>query len=176
MQGGILALDLSTRTGWAVCGPDYRPATPLEAVNGAPRADVRSGVHVIASPGAPIGPFLNAFHVWLGNKIELHKPHALVFEAPILTGGKTSLDTARKLMALAALTELIAWQAEMPIVREVNVASVKKFWTGNGHARKDEMMAAARARGFAPRDDNEADALAVMEFAAEMLGRRRSAA
>ena len=44
---------------------------------------------------------------------------------------------------------------------------MKRHATGKGNAGKLEMMAAARARGFRPSDDNEADALAILHWAIE---------
>lgn len=44
----------------------------------------------------------------------------------------------------------------------VPVGTIKKSATGNGAATKDAMVEAARARGFEPQDDNEADALALL--------------
>lgn len=176
MTGGLLALDLATVVGWAHCGLGYRAVTSLEAQAIDRPTGVLSGSHRIAAPGVGIGGFLNAFDLWLSDLVTLHTPDILVFEAPILTGGQTSIDTARKLMCLAGVTELIAHRRQIPIVREVNVSSVKKHWTGNGRAKKFEMIDAARARGFAPRTDDEADALAAMDFAASILLDRRRAA
>jgi len=42
---------------------------------------------------------------------------------------------------------------------------IKKHATGKGNAGKAAMIAAARARGFDPQDDNEADALALLAWA-----------
>ncbi|MFP5382262.1 MAG: hypothetical protein ACLGG4_08355, partial [Gammaproteobacteria bacterium] len=47
----------------------------------------------------------------------------------------------------------------------VPVGTIKKHVTGKGNASKDEMMAAMRARGYLPTDDNEADALALLHWA-----------
>ncbi|ALS63609.2 hypothetical protein AT395_00115 [Pandoraea apista] len=47
----------------------------------------------------------------------------------------------------------------------VGVGEVKKAWAGKGNAKKPEMIAAARAKGFRPADDNEADALAILSLA-----------
>ncbi len=50
------------------------------------------------------------------------------------------------------------------------VAEIKKHATGKGNAPKQAMIAAARARGFSPADDNEADALAILHWALETRG------
>lgn len=47
----------------------------------------------------------------------------------------------------------------------VPVGTIKKHWTGKGNAGKDQMIAEAVARGFNPKDDNEADALALLDWA-----------
>lgn len=58
------------------------------------------------------------------------------------------------------LATLTAWCEENDIPYEgVPVGSIKKFATGKGNADKAAMIAAAIALGYAPTDDNEADAL-----------------
>ena len=52
----------------------------------------------------------------------------------------------------------------------VPVGTIKRFATGKGNANKDAMIAAARARGFSPADDNEADAIAILFWALETKG------
>ena len=47
----------------------------------------------------------------------------------------------------------------------VPVGTIKKHATGKGNASKDDMIAATRAWGHAPIDDNEADALALLDWA-----------
>lgn len=44
----------------------------------------------------------------------------------------------------------------------VPVQTIKKWFTGKGNAKKDAMIAEAIKRGFAPTDDNEADAIAIL--------------
>ena len=53
---------------------------------------------------------------------------------------------------------------------EVPPKTLKKFATGNGNADKAAMVAAVRARGFSPADDNEADAIAILLWAIETNG------
>jgi Holliday junction resolvasome RuvABC endonuclease subunit len=52
----------------------------------------------------------------------------------------------------------------------VPVGTIKKHATGRGNADKQAMVAAARARGFSPADDNEADAIALLLWAIETQG------
>jgi len=52
----------------------------------------------------------------------------------------------------------------------VPVGTIKKFLTGQGNANKQAMIDAARARGFSPVDDNEADAIAILLWAIETRG------
>jgi hypothetical protein len=51
-------------------------------------------------------------------------------------------------------------------------ATGKRYATGKGNADKAAMIAAMRARGFAPTDDNEADALALLLWATDAEGGR----
>lgn len=51
----------------------------------------------------------------------------------------------------------------------VPVGTIKKFWTGKGNADKAAMIRVAGERGFAPEDDNEADALALLHYVLEIL-------
>ena len=63
---------------------------------------------------------------------------------------------------------LTAWCEQHNIPYQgVPVGTIKKHATGKGNASKDEMVAAAKAIGFAPNDDNEADALALLQWAME---------
>jgi len=52
----------------------------------------------------------------------------------------------------------------------VPVGTIKRYATGKGNADKAAMIAAVRARGFEPADDNEADAIAILLWAIETAG------
>ena len=52
----------------------------------------------------------------------------------------------------------------------VPVGTIKRHATGKGNAPKEAMIIAARARGFSPADDNEADAIAILHWAIETNG------
>jgi len=64
------------------------------------------------------------------------------------------------------LAHLTAWCEHHQIPYQgVPVGTIKKHATGKGNANKDAMISSARALGFDPQDDNEADALALLAFA-----------
>ena len=65
--------------------------------------------------------------------------------------------------------QLTAWCEHHQIPYEgIPVGTIKKHATGKGNASKDDMVASACARGHAPTDDNEADAIALLYLAIEM--------
>ncbi len=63
------------------------------------------------------------------------------------------------------LAVLSAWCEENNIPYQgVNVKTIKRFITGKGNASKSEVIESVKEKGFSPRDDNEADALALMFY------------
>ena len=70
------------------------------------------------------------------------------------------------------------WVAMIQMYCEMNdaqyigipVGTIKKFWTGNGHAKKNQMIDKAVAMGYNPKDDNEADALAILHCCDSLIG------
>ena len=74
-------------------------------------------------------------------------------------------------MGLAAITEKVAHQRSIRAM-EGHLQEVKRHATGNGRATKPEMVRAALARGWNPHDDNEADALWLLDFAKACLAVR----
>lgn len=155
----LLTLDLATVTGWAVWRPDGN------------HPGVQSGTERLPKTGDDVGRFLCAYADWLMPFVELERPGRVVFEAPWI-GPQTSQDVARKLLGLACMTEAVCHWQGIP-AWEVNNASVRKHFIGKGRGDRRELkrltMAACRERGWQPEDDNEADALAVMDYAAHCL-------
>ena len=69
------------------------------------------------------------------------------------------------------MTEVLAFAAEHNIeLMPVHTATLKKFATGSGRANKDDMVQAAKARGWSPQDDNEADAQLLLDYAILEIG------
>ena len=64
------------------------------------------------------------------------------------------------------LAQLTAWCENKGIPYEgVPVGTIKHFITGKGNANKEKVVAAVKALGHSPEDDNEADALALLHWA-----------
>jgi hypothetical protein len=149
----ILALDLGTTTGWALrtaCG------------------QITSGTASFR-PGRFDGGGMRylRFANWLAELERLSGPiTAIWFEA---VRRHTATDAAHVYGGLMAT--LTAWAERRGVAYEgVPVGTIKRHVTGRGNADKVAMVAAVRARGFKPADDNEADALALLLWAIETEG------
>jgi Holliday junction resolvasome RuvABC endonuclease subunit len=63
------------------------------------------------------------------------------------------------------LATLTAWcERESIPYQGVSVSTIKQHVTGKGNASKQDVMLSIRAKGYKPQDDNEADALALLEW------------
>ncbi len=165
----ILALDLSTNTGWAAGEIGGRPL---------------HGVIRLPSTKKDIGLFAQFFETEVRVLLAVQKPDRVVFESPILTG-TTRLATLRKLYGLAYHTELICLQRDIPCSEtHMQTArstlgfkqlprSVKDKAARRKHT-KSEIMRLCRAMGWEPADDNEADALCIWNDACLAFKPRQS--
>lgn len=154
---GILALDLATKTGFA----HWRPGSP-----------VILGTKDMPKTGADVGWFLDEFCKWLRPTIASMAPVRVVFEAPWI-GPQTHQDTARKLMCLAGVTEMVSrWEGALCF--EANVQEVRRHFIGNGRTPRKAAKAATIERcklyGQKPRNDDEADAFALLDYYAAIRG------
>jgi len=144
----ILALDLGTTTGWALRGHDGL---------------ITSGTASFR-PGRFDGGGMRylRFTNWLGELDSLSGPIAAIwFEEVRRHAGTDASHIYGGLMAT-----LTAWAELRGVPYEgVPVGTIKRHATGKGNADKDAMIVAARARGFNPADDNEADAIALLLWA-----------
>lgn len=154
----VLALDLSSHTGWAVDAPGGGDK-PL------------SGVVDFDLHGDEYGPTFSAFRNFLNDAVCIHEPEVLAFEAPLMPHGgnfMTSEQTVRLLIGLAAHAEQIGHAMGLETV-ECNVQTVKRFFTGTGRAQKADMIARCNAIGWPVKNHNAADALAVYAFVKSSL-------
>lgn len=140
----ILALDLGTNTGWA-------------CASGA----ITSGTSSF-KPGRYEGGGMRylRFRAWLNDMRKLLQADELVvyFEE---VRRHLSTDSAHVYGGL--LGTLTAWCEETKVPYSgVPVGTIKKIATGKGNASKQQVIDAVRQLGYSPKDDNEADALALL--------------
>ncbi|MFW8566172.1 crossover junction endodeoxyribonuclease RuvC [Orrella sp. 11846] len=148
MMTTILALDLGTTTGWALLRADGR----IDSGSQSFRPDRFEGG----------GMRYLRFRRWLTDlKNRTEGLHAVFFEEVRRHAG---VDAAHAYGGF--LAHLSAWCEHHQIPYQgVPVGTIKKHATGKGNASKAQMIAAVQQLGFDPKDDNEADALAILNWA-----------
>lgn len=140
----ILALDLGTTTGWALRRPD---------------GVILSGTASF-KPGRFEGGGMRflRFSQWLDS---LDRPSEIYFEEVRRHAGTDAAHCYGGFLA-----HLTAWcEARKIPYSGIPVGTIKAHATGKGNASKEAMIAAARAKGFATADHDEADALAILGYA-----------
>lgn len=151
----VLALDLGTTVGWALQTGDQRIVSGTQSFR--PGRFEGGGMRYLR------------FTDWLGEiATRAHGIGRVVFEEVRRHAGN---DAAHVYGGF--LGTLTAWCEEHEIPYQgVPVGTIKRFATGKGNADKAGMIAAVKARGFRPADDNEADAIALLLWATDLTGGR----
>lgn len=163
----VLFLDLATTMGWCegVVGSGDRP------ISGTVRL-----APVGSSPAAIYGGLLQ----WLATRLPVMRYRMICYEAPMDPRHmKTNINTARVLLGLPAIVEAVAHQTGHYRVTEANVNDVRKYLLGRRPAKGDgkrAVMDALRPLGYAPADDNEADAIAGWLYVGQLIEKRLEAA
>ncbi len=143
----ILALDLGTLTGYAVGGDNLPPRSGV--LNLTPIKGDHPG-HRFLLFAHHLTRLHNKHHF---DKIYYeHVAHIKFVKAAQMWGGLQAY--------------MLGWTMTNKVgICHVEVKTLKKFATGNGNANKDMMVKAAFKKGWIPQDDNEADALWILEYA-----------
>ncbi len=152
-RGAMLALDLGSSTGWALqAGDDFITSGTV------------SLKHTRFDGG---GMRFLRFRRWLEQlDIDAGPIEAIHFEEVRRHIGTDAAHVYGGLLGV-----LTAWCEEHLVAYQgVPVGTIKRFITGKGNADKVAVIAAVRAKGFAPADDNEADAIALLLWAIETRG------
>ncbi len=145
----ILALDLGTTTGWALAQHDGSINSGSQSFK--PQRFEGGGMRYLR-----FKHWLTEIKQSCDNGID-----AIYFEEVRRHAG---VDAAHAYGGF--LATLTAWCEHHKIPYQgVPVGTIKKHATGKGNASKEDMIAAAQARGAAPADDNEADAIALLYWA-----------
>ena len=146
----ILALDLGTHTGWAIRQSDGSLSSGTAHFS--PQRFEGGGMRFLR------------FKRWLHElQTSCSRIDAVFFEEVRRHAG---VDAAHAYGGF--MSHLTAWCEQHGTPDQgVPVGTIKKHATGKGNANKDEMVSAARRRGYTPGDDNEADALALLHWVIE---------
>lgn len=140
----ILALDLGLHCGFAI---STKPIT-------------HGTIHLKEDRFQTWGHRFIKFRQWLEEQLLLYGVSEVVFEA---VRKHSSTDAAHMYGALMGSLTSFCAEHEIPY-SGVGVGTIKKYISGKGNASKEQVLEAVRARGFAPEDDNAADALALLLY------------
>jgi Holliday junction resolvasome RuvABC endonuclease subunit len=152
----VLALDLGTRTGWALRDRDGVVTSGTEPFK--PQRFEGGGMRYLR------------FKRWLaevhGLQTNQNGLQAIYFEE---VRRHASTDASHVYGGFLGLLTAFAEHHQIPY-QGVPVGTIKKHATGKGNAGKSEVISAMRALGHQPIDDNEADALALLHWAIAQEG------
>lgn len=143
----LLALDLGTQTGWCQSWIDHQIARVQASgtVSFKPRSYEGAGMRFLK------------FKQWLDTANTLGIDWICFEEVK-----QRPLSVAAGHVYGGLLATLMTWCEVHSVPYEpIPAGTIKKFWTGKGNSGKEIMIRVARERGFKPKDDNEADAIAI---------------
>ena len=139
----ILALDLATFTGWA---SQHNNKVKFGSEKFVDKTWDGNGARYLK------------YEAWLR---KFPKFDLLVYEAVM---AHSSTYAAHMYGAYLCEVQKYASRTDTPYIG-LHVGAIKKSWTGSGKAKKGEMMKAAWKKGYNVKDDNQADALAILHMA-----------
>jgi hypothetical protein len=152
-QPVLLALDLGTTTGWALRTGDARILSGTASFK--PSRYDGGGMRYLR------------FRSWL-DQLEADAP---TIDAVYFEEVRRHVGTDAAHLYGGFLATLTSWCEQRIIPYQgVPVGTIKRHVAAKGNADKNAVLAAIRARGFAPADDNEADAIAILLWAIETAG------
>lgn len=169
----ILALDLATKTGWAFATADAVAAWPVGAMFAREVPVISSGVvQLKGTQQQKCGQMLK----WVIDTLHELRPGQIWVEAVIANPGapktfreqkrRSSINRAAQLAhGLHGVVKAFCETKELPIYERFP-NQIKRSLTGHGNADKAAMIRMCELRGWHPSDDNEADAMALLDLAA----------
>jgi Holliday junction resolvasome RuvABC endonuclease subunit len=143
----ILALDLGTKTGWAIATRDGKRICGTESF--VPRASWSPGQRGLR------------FRSWLAGMVVNHQITGIWYE---IVHRHIGTQAAHLYGAYEMLMFMVADQNQLT-VDSVGVGTIKKHAAGSGRADKHQMIDAMRLKGWIVDSDNAADAAAIMGWA-----------
>ncbi len=149
----ILSLDLGTQTGFALS---------LNGLITSGSVSFHRYAGCKSKPADHVGASILFFHKWLRANITDYAPNCIAYEAVYRW---SSSSAARAYGAFLGIALLNAAAYNIPCYG-YSPTQIKKAYTGNGNAKKEVMMKESTKRfpAIAIRDDNHADALAILSL------------
>lgn len=147
----LLALDLGTKTGWAF----YDDLTTEHGVQ-----------DFSLQRGESVGMRFVKFRSWLTKMILSLRPDVILYEQAHMRGGAATDVLVGFTTRVQEVSEEINQRYGSKIgYTGVHSATIKKSITGSGRAEKKDMIEAASRIIRGPiKDDNEADAICLLEY------------
>ena len=143
----ILTLDLGTKTGWALKDQNNQISSGTQIF--APQRFEGGGMRYLR------------FKFWLDEMNKLSDGINQIYFEEVRR--HVGVDAAHAYGGF--LAHLSAWCEDKQIpYLGIPVGTIKKHITGKGNANKQEIINAVKELGFNPADDNEADALALLNL------------
>lgn len=153
----VLCLDPARSLGWCAGIPGMRPEHGTIELRG-------------RSQGALYGDLVR----WMRELIRRHQPATLVVEAPL--GESKGAGATRTAYGLAATLHMLAFEQGIAIAEEPAWRTRRAVMGRSGFApeeAKAAVIAWCRAQGFAPANDDEADAILLFkQTEQEVYGRK----
>lgn len=168
--GGVLALDLATRTGWAHAGPESVPDWPRSKpfsgsvlVPPEPRPAVLFGTVVTGKPGTSHGHRHAALGSWLEEIAGRLRFSLVVIEQPMPAKFSRNLAATEIALGFRAVVQAFAFRRDLAFA-EVPIVSAKAWFGSRMSKDKRPMIATAQSLGWQVGTDHEADALAILDL------------
>ena len=148
----LLALDLGTRTGWALRERSGRICSGSQPFR--PQRFEGGGMRFLR------------FHRWLTELSQAAAPSGLAIDQVVFEEVRrhAGVDAAHAYGGFLGQLGSFCEHHRIPY-QGVPVGTIKRFITGKGNASKDAVISAIAELGHCPVDDNEADALALLHWA-----------
>lgn len=154
---GLLALDLATVTGYC-----YSDGSGIWDLTTVVKTETQKRLGKKTT-----GKKLIKFERQISQFIDETKPKIIVIEKPFVYHSKKRRPNFTA-FELAGILKLICEEKNI-LLFEYHAQHIKKFGTGNGQSKKEQMVLACKRYGVTPIDDNEADALHLYHLAIEDL-------
>lgn len=170
LRGGVLSLDLATRTGWAYAAADAvlawpcsKPFYDMVLLPPERRPEASFGTLQTGKPGSSHGERAQALTAWLEDLQQARAPGVIVIEQPMPAKFSKNLAATQIAIGLSMVVQGHAARHGCSF-RQVPIISAKAWFGSKLQKNKAPMIECARRLGWQVQSDHEADALAILDL------------